>query len=281
MDFMTSSVHTDARDCRNRSHFNWPSCSRQAGQTRHAGLSSRTRFHRPGKGPRADPTGPPAKHRRRLSLNYDISIRPNRTGKTPANRGAVEYVFSRLANIRRESPDVFVYADTTTHSFMRIQVGRLDPVESIRVTIPCASLRSDGGSVLRLCFRIADQLGWGILDEQLGGYIERDAIPDVLKRYEHAGETMTEFLDRQPAGKARFPDLYRFHLRTHSRLGMLGSMGLAAVVAGFVIIRLDAPPISFLWVSVAMFAGLISVKALVQSLRRTRQRRNSVRGNPM
>lgn len=205
-------------------------------------------------------------------MSYEISIRPNRPGKAPAHRGAIGFVFAQFPELRRESPDVLVYTAPNGRSSMRIQLGQTDPVEIIRVNIPEVLLRADGGTVLRLCFKIADQLGWGILDEHLGGYIERDAIPDILKRYEYAGETVTEFLDRRALGRAGFTDMFRFHLLPQTRKGMLISIVLASLIAGIMVVRLDVSATIFPWFGGAAFLAIVSAKSVVQSIREMRRR---------
>ena len=214
-------------------------------------------------------------------MNYDLSIRPNRSGIKPANRGSVEYAFARFVELRKERPGLFLYGEASRRSLVRIQVDDTDPVERIRVSIPSGFLRSDGASVLRLCFKIADELGWGILDEQLGAYIERDAIPDVVNRYENLDESMTEFLDRKPTDKPRFADVYRFNLLNQSRAGLLACAVVAAFLTSLLIVVLDVPALSFLWMSVIVFLAVVSTKTLAQSIRRIRRSRDSIRDNPV
>jgi len=206
-------------------------------------------------------------------VNYDFSIRPNRTGKTAASRGSVEFVVARFSQFRRTGPGLFVHADDTGRQLMVVQLGEGDPVPAIRVSIPMKNLKTDGVPILNLCFRFADQLGWGILDEQMGSYLERDAIPNVLNYCAALDESVTQFLNRRPPGRARFSDMFLFYARTHTRMGLVSLIGCSALIAGFAVIYFDMRLIHFASMSVAMFAAMVSIKALIQCLRRVRRYR--------
>jgi len=213
-------------------------------------------------------------------VTYDISIRPNRTGKAAVGRGVAEFALGRFPALRREGDGRYVHQSAAGHSLMGLQLEGTERIGSIRVNIPGVLLRAESGNVLRLCFDIADQLGWGILDEQLGTYIERDAIPEVLNRYQFTGETVTEFLTRKTAGRAGFTDLFRYHVWPQTRKGMLICIGIASLIAGSLVLHLETSVNAFPWFGGAAFIAVITTKAAAQSIVELRKRGGSTPDQP-
>lgn len=204
-------------------------------------------------------------------MTYNLSIRPNRTGKTSASRGSVEFAIAKFPELQKDGVGRFLYANDAKNQLMLIQLADSDCIESMRVSIPVKSLKTDGVSILELCFRLANQLGWGILDEQMGAYLERDAIPNVLNYYAAVDESVTQFLNKRPPGRAKFSDMFLFYARTHTRPGLLSLLASAALIAGFAVLYFDLQLIHFAWISAVTVALLVSAKAMFQCLRRARR----------
>jgi hypothetical protein len=194
------------------------------------------------------------------TMTYDLSIRPNRTGKTSSSRGAVEFAIAKFPQFQKDGVGRFVCTDGTRRELMRIQFTDADLIESIRVSIPVKSLKTDGVPVLDLCFQLANQLGWGILDDQMGAYIERDAIPNVLNYCAAIDVSVTQFLNKQPPGRAQFSDMFLFYARTHTRLGLIALAASSAVLAGFAVLYFDMRHFHFVWIATVTLALMVSAK---------------------
>src|SRR5436190_5326627 len=137
-------------------------------------------------------------------MSYDLTIQPKEAKADAVNRERVESFISSLPGVRRDGANAFAYKGGKGTLFMNIYVDDTPEVRGISISVPAAFSGSSGEAALLLCFRIADHLGWGVFDEQIGDFLEKDTFQQVLKSQRRYGRSEEEALSRRASGETGF-----------------------------------------------------------------------------
>src|SRR5262249_35578086 len=114
-------------------------------------------------------------------------------------RAEVEAFIASLPGVRRDGPKAFAYTDKSGRMFMSIYTDDAPKVEAVSVSVPAAFSGTSGEAALLLCFKIADHLGWGVFDEQLGNFLDAETPQQVLATHRKRGVTEEDILQGRPS----------------------------------------------------------------------------------
>ncbi len=207
-------------------------------------------------------------------MSYDLTIQPRGPNTAAVDKERVESFVGSLPGVRRDGPKAFAYTGGKGTIFMSIYIDDAPKVEGISISVPAAFTGTSGEAALLLCFQIADHLGWGVFDEQLGDFLEKDALRQVLRRQQKYGRSEEEVLRRRASGASGFWDCFLGYEILHHRkasvlislvLAVTATVLLALYVRGYA--RSDyLVPLSFVFI----WGFLLGVKAVVVALWKTR-----------
>src|SRR3954468_2593914 len=103
-------------------------------------------------------------------MSYDLTIQPKKSDASPIKKEQIESFIASLPGVRRDGPNTFAYSDRPGRMFMNIYTEDAQEIDSIGVSVPAAFSGTSGEAALLLCFKIAEQFGWEVFDEQLGDF---------------------------------------------------------------------------------------------------------------
>src|SRR3954467_11885776 len=162
-------------------------------------------------------------------MSYDLTIRPKQAKAGAPDWKEVESFISSLPGVRRDGAKGFAYTGGKGALFMSIDVDDSPEVSGISISVRAAFSGSTGEVALLLCFRIAEHLGWAVFDEQIGDFLEKDALQQVLKTQRRYGCSEEEVLSRRAAGATGFWDcLLGYELLNHGKRVVIITLVLAA-----------------------------------------------------
>jgi hypothetical protein len=165
--------------------------------------------------------------------------------------------------VNRESDGVFAYGKPSPRVFVHIYTGQEEIIDSIGVSVPAAYSNSSQKAALLLCFKIAEHLDWHVFDQQLGDYLDKNTINEVLRSQKKFGDYEDEVLSSRASGKATFGEIYMEKFSEHSAFAVIPTLVPAAVVAGYVLVKRGMAEDSFVWVFLGAAAVLHVARALI------------------
>ena len=193
-------------------------------------------------------------------MSYDLSIQP-KDPKSVTQKAQAEAFIASLPGVRQESAGVFAYGDTKGRLFVHIYTGESETIDSIGFSVPAAYSKSSFEPALLLSFKIANHLGWDVFDEQLGDYLHESTASEVLRSQKELGDTDEEVLSRRAAGEATFTETFGHHLTHYRRAGMLSSIILAAVIAGFIVVYFRLSENCMFWIGFGVWLVIVALRA--------------------
>lgn len=206
-------------------------------------------------------------------MSYDLTIQAKEANADAIDWDQVESFISSLPGVRRDGAKTFAYTGGKGTLFMSIYVDDSPEVRVISISVPTAFSGSSGEAALLLCFRIADHLGWGVFDEQIADFLEKDTLQQVLKSQRRYGRNEEEVLSRRASGDTDFWDcLLGYELLNHRKTAVITTLLLALTATTLLAIYVPGfanndyyVPVGF----VVIWGMLLGVKAVFVSLRKT------------
>src|SRR5258708_20018940 len=125
-------------------------------------------------------------------MSYDLTIQPRESKSGAVEREEIESFIASLPGVGRDGQKAFAYSDAQGRMFMSIYADDTPKVEGISVSVPAAFSGTSGEAALLLCFNIAEHFGWGVFDEQLGEFLGKETLGQVLRSQRRYGETEEE-----------------------------------------------------------------------------------------
>src|SRR5438270_903845 len=107
-------------------------------------------------------------------MSYDLTIQPKKSDAGPIKKEQIESFIVSLPGVRRDGPNRFAYSDRPGRMFMNIYIEDAPEIDGIGVSVPAAFSGTSGEAALLLCFKIAEQFGWEVFDEQLGDFLQKE-----------------------------------------------------------------------------------------------------------
>ena len=207
-------------------------------------------------------------------MSYDVSIVPREESQKAA-RISTESVLLGLPGVRRETiPGVFCYGHPAGRIFVHLYLEGEAEVSAVCLSIAAAHNRKDTVAVvLLLGFRIAEQLGWRVYDEQAGEYFEKDTLESVLKSQRKFGGTPDEILRERADGASTFSQRFFFHLQHPASVSIVVTLFSSAIAAGFLIYHFMLSERSFIWLAMGTAGLILILCAVIQSLLPVSQRK--------
>jgi len=161
---------------------------------------------------------------------------------------------------------VFEYGDKQRRLCVQIYTGESAEIDFIGVSVPAALSKSSGELALLLSFQIAAHLGWQVFDAQLGDYLDKSTVTEVLHSQKRLGKTEKEVLARRAVGEASFGERFGQNFTGYSRMGIISSIVLAAVIAGFVVIHFGLLEQRMIWIGFAAWVSIATLRALALTI---------------
>lgn len=203
-------------------------------------------------------------------MSYDLTIQRKESESGSVKKEQIESFIASLPGVRRDGPNTFAYSDGPGRMFMNIYTDDAPETNSIGVSVPAAFSGTSGEAALLLCFKIAEQFGWSVFDEQLGDFLQKETLGEVLKTQRRYGNTAEEILRRRASGKATFVDSFLgYEILHHGKVAAISSLIIAVIVT--VLLAVYVPgfakrdtlvPFAF----VVTWGALLGAKALVVTL---------------
>ena len=185
-------------------------------------------------------------------MSYDVTLRPvNRRGGSVA-RPILESRLASLPNVSLQEEGVFAVKNGAGEIVAHFYMAEGDPVTFVEVAIPHSRLGSYGEAVQQLAADLAEAVGWGYFDEQVGAYLQREDLPSPPRKQ------LTETAYGDSFGRY-FADL--------ALIPLISFVILTFIVSGACVIYLGFPE-TFLWwgTTILILVGL-GVRAAVKAAR--------------
>lgn len=198
-------------------------------------------------------------------MSYDITIQPKDSGVTVA-RTRVEAFLASLPGVRQEGSGVFAYGDKRRRFQVHLFIGETDQINSVGISVPAAFTGASGEQALLLCFQIAEHLGWQVFDPQIGDYLDTTTAAEVLRSQKNYGNTSEDVLRRRYAGEASFGETFGQQFACHSGWVLVPTLIVAALIAGYFIVRRGVAEPRFPWIFFGAALGIHLVRALLCTL---------------
>ena len=115
-------------------------------------------------------------------MSYDITLRPKNGIAGSVARPILESRLASLPNVSRQEEGVFGVTNGAGEIVANFYMAEGDPVSFVEVTIPHSRLGSYGEAVQQLVADLAEGLGWGYFDEQVGAYLQREDLPSPPRK---------------------------------------------------------------------------------------------------
>jgi hypothetical protein len=195
-------------------------------------------------------------------MSYDLAIQP-RDSKPAKPRAQVESFIESLPHVKRESEGICAYGKPSSRMFVHIYTGEEEAIDSIGVSVPAAHSGSSQKAALLLCFKIAEHLKWEVFDQQLGDYLDKKTVAEVLDSEKQFGESHEEALKHRASGKATFGEMFGDKIWEHRAIVIIPTLILAAILAGFILIKRGMAEDSFVWLFMGALAILLVTRALI------------------
>lgn len=206
-------------------------------------------------------------------MSYDLTIQPKQANADSIRREEVESFISSLPGLRRDGANAFAYTGGKGSIFMSVYLDDSPEIRDISISVPAAFTGSSGKAALLLCFRIADHLGWGVFDEQVGDFLNKETLQDVVNDQRRYGGSADEILSRRASGGTGFWDcLLGYELMNHGKAAVIVTLVLAVI--GTILLVIYVPgfansdrkvPVGFLMI----WGMLLGTKAVFVALRKT------------
>ena len=198
-------------------------------------------------------------------MSYDLSIVP-KDSKSVIRRAQVESYIESLPHVQRGNDGVFDYGKPSRRMIVQIYVEQTETIGSIGVTVPAAGTKSSCEAALLLSFKIAEHLGWKVFDQQLGDFLDKNTASEVLQSQKKFGDTQDEVLKRRASGEATFGEVFAEKIYEHKALVIIPTLVIAAVIAGWILIKRGMAEDKFVWLFMGAAAVLLCVRAVIATL---------------
>ena len=198
-------------------------------------------------------------------MSYDLAIQP-KDSKLAKQRAQVESFIGSLPHVKRENDGVFAYGKPSSRMCVHIYTGEEETIDSIGVSVPAANSNSSQEAALLLCFKIAEHLDWHVFDQQLGDYLDKSTANKVLQSQKIFGNSEDEVLRRRASGETTLGEVFAEKFSEHGAIVIIPTLVLAAVVAGFVLIKRGMAEDSFVWLFMGALAILHMMRALIATV---------------
>ena len=185
-------------------------------------------------------------------MSYDITLRPKNGGARPVARQILESRLASLPRVLCQEEGVFGVTNGAGEIVANLYMAEGDPVSLIEVSIPHGRLGSYGEAVQQLAADLADELGWGYFDEQVGAFLEREDLPSPPRK--------------QLADRA-FWDVFGRYFSDLQLVPLIFFVLLAFMVSGSCVIYLGFPETFLAWGSAILVLAALALRAALKAAR--------------
>ena len=175
-------------------------------------------------------------------MSYDLTIRFDDDATAVVDSSAIESFLGSYGSTERVAQNQWLYEpNSSIHveiDLVSVSEEDVGSISSICVLVPYPVLATSGESALKMCFAIAEHLGWRVFDEQTGDYVSSDDIKGSLA----AQKESVGIADDVIASNSRFVrwhDAWVCAASRQSTVFMIIAIALAAVGAMAIVVQLD------------------------------------------
>jgi len=196
-------------------------------------------------------------------MSYDLTIR-NRDGKGTIKRVRAEEVIRALPGVGPASEGVFQYKARNPNIGFQIFLPNGDEATAMEISVP-AGFTSSSMDLGVICgFELADKLGWGVYDEQIGRFLDEETRRELLTHRKRFGKSPRTILARVAQFDEGFAEAFVRHFAVFQGTAFCLLLILSAVVAGTVVVWWKLPidtPLYFVVIWVACWIMATAMRA--------------------
>jgi len=185
-------------------------------------------------------------------MSYDITLRPKKGGARSVARRILESRLASLPNVSRQEEGAFGVTNGAGEIVANLYLAEGDPVSLVEVTIPHSRLGSYGEAVQQLAADLADELGWGYFDEQVGAFLEREDLPSP---------------PRKQLAERAFWDAFGRYFSDLQLVPLILVVVLGFILSGLCVIYLSFPETFVAWGSAILVLAGLALRAALKAAR--------------